>query len=289
MPGAKGRKPIRPSKLAKAVVSKLSKALEAKLIRQQQRHKQQVKANKAQKAVSRFRTRKADRDSFIFVETSGKRDSGKGRKGYLVYIGKRGKKYIIPDLKDGLKAKRKGELIPRAAAGSPKAQGKLSGQRLQTRSGQPVIKGSGKITVSGSKYDFSDKIVGKFARGVTKVLNAQAGFRDFTIRAMVLVELPGGQTKVYQIDVVLQKPQHVKIPVEHIFNFIKQQFFAVLAQQLAYDGYVTSGSANHVRGLKENRGKSKGKWTKGGIPWHGRHDVDIVKIKVIDWQAIQNR
>lgn len=305
MPGAnrkkshhsKGKTPKRkslqrPSKKRRPIPvfihKQLPKGLQLKKREQAQPNKAKIQAARAAKAFNRFRARKGDRDSFVFVEKSGKRDTQKGRKGYLIYVGKRGKKYLVKDVKDGFRAKQKSKLIPKESEHRG-AFKKLQARRIQTRDGLPVIKGSGKIKVSGSKWDFNTRIVNKFANGVTKVVNSQAAFRDFTIRAMILVEKPDGSTKVYSVDVVLQKQGNVKIPTEHILNFLRQQFYAVFAQQLAYDGYVTSGSANHVRGLSENKGKEQDEWTKNGLPWQGRHDTEFVKIKLIEWQAIQNR
>lgn len=282
------KKPVHPRKLKRGKPSKpvsilANKKVADKLIKQLKDRKGALQRKRAEQAIKRFRVRKEDRGKIVFVETTGKRDTGKGRKGYMVYIGKRGKKQLVADVKKGLQPQQKSKLT------SPytKKTAKQTTDFVKARA-TDTLRGSGQVRIKGAN-DFSDKVVDRFASGVLKVINAQRGFRDFLLKAMILVRLEDGSTRTYEVLTAIQKPGQIEIPKEHIFNFIRQEFYALMARQLAFDGYVTNGSANHVRRLKENKGKEREEWTKGGLAWFGREDTEDVKILQIDWQMYQNK
>lgn len=260
------------------------KAITDRLEAQRAARKDQVRQQKAEKALRRFRPRKADRGTIVFVETSGKRDSSKGRKGYLVLVGKRGKKTVLKDAKKGFIPQQKTKLT----APFTKQTAQPIKDLIAENTTKQVL-GRGQVKSTGRVNDFSDKTVDKLSKGVTKTINAQTGFRDFTLRAMVLVKVPGMGNKVYTVETRIQKPQGVRIPPSHMVGLFRKEFWALLAKQLAFDGYVTNGSANHVRLLPENRGKDQDEWTKDGIAWESRHDTQQVSLKQIDWEMIQNR
>ena len=300
-PSAKGKsKPRKPVKGARKVVSKStprktrkikptpfftsSKAIQAQLEKQRLERKEAVARGKGERVLRRLRVRKADRGTIVFVETTGKRDTAKGRKGYLVLIGKRGKKTLLKDPKKGFTPQQKTKLV----APFTKQTAPLIEKLIDENATKQVL-GKGQIKSAGRVNDFSDKMVDGLARGITKTINAQTGFRDFTLRAMVLVKVPGMGNKVYDVAARVQKPQGVKIPAAHMEGFLRKEFWLILSRQLAFDGYVTNGSANHVRMMAENKGKDQAEWTKGGIPWESRHDTQRVSLKQIDWQMIQNR
>lgn len=285
------RKPL-PAKTifaSKSATAKAVKGLQTRnkiaerLQRQKLARKEELQRKRAETAIKRFRPRKADRGQLVFVRTTGKRDDGKGRKGYIVQITKSGKKKLLKDVKAGFKPQTKTKYVLPYTRSTKNQVTKFQKGLIGKK---PVIRGQGKITLGGS-YEFSERLVAKFARSVTKIINNQRAFRNFILKGMCLIKLPDGTTKVKEVMINLQKQSVVKIPSEHLQNFLRKAFYAVLARQLAFDGYVTNGSANHVRRLPENEGKERDEWTKGGQAWESRHDTTQVTLSVIDWQLIQ--
>ena len=153
------------------------------------------------------------------------------------------------------------------------------------KSGKVVVKGSGKLKSRG-QFDFNDKLVDKFAKGIKKTIQGQRSHRKFLITAMVLVRRQDGTDKAYTVEVPIEKADHVAIEIGGIRNFVRQKFYAFMARELAFDGFVSTGSANHIRRLKENKGKKRKDWTKDGQVWEG-HDYETVRILTIEYRIEQ--
>lgn len=148
------------------------------------------------------------------------------------------------------------------------------------------VKGKGQINVAGVN-DFSETIVKKIALSIKKAIEGQASHRSFLITANILVKLPDGTTKVYQIQVPIARPDHISIKIGGLLNFVRKKFYAFMAKELAYDGFVSSGSANHIRRQNQNYGVTKGNWeTKDGEAWRGQNS-QIVHIETIEWKIEQ--
>lgn len=149
-----------------------------------------------------------------------------------------------------------------------------------------AVKGQGEINISGVN-DFSETMVRKMANSIKRAIEGQASKRSFLISANVLVTLPDGQTRVYQVQVPIARPDHIAIKTGGIVNFVKKKFYAFMAKDLAYDGYVSSGSANHIRRQNQNYGVTKKNWeTKDGEAWRGQ-ESEIVHIDSIEWKIEQ--
>jgi hypothetical protein len=279
MPGANRKKLL---KSAKRVAQSLQRQkLQAKLERQQKR---------AQAAIKSFRVKKSDFGKYHFITTKGGRGAAnKGRAGYMVYVTKGGKKKPVKNFRSkepfrptkvtNFKFK-KSKVFRTPQKNFEQAQLEL------TRAGDAVNRGSGKVNISGV-YDFSDSVVRKIARGIQTVINRQQSRRSFLLDCNVLVELPDGTTQVIHVRVPIAKQERVEIQLAGLFNFVKRKFYAYMARELAYVGFVSSGSANHVRRLAVNKGKSKARWEQGdGQRWRG-NESQIVKIRRIEWRMYQ--
>ncbi len=244
---------------------------------------------RAEKAARSFRPRKTEKGKIVFISTKGKRGAeNKGRKGYAIFVSKSGKKHLLKDRMAGFKPAKIGELnIPIQKKLHKAATEFFQSHRKISATGKGnILKGSGSIKPRGP-YDFSDKTVKKIANSLKKTFDSQLSQRRYLISANVLITLPDGSTRVHRVTVPIVKADHISIEAGGMENFIKKKFYAHLAQSLAFDGFVTTGSANHVRRLKENEGKEREEWTKGGIAWHGREDTETVHISAIEWKIEQ--
>ncbi len=267
------------------VASKLASQRQARIERQQ-RHKAEI-------ARDTYKPRKQDRGKLLMIGTQGqKRPQDKGRRGYLVYVTKTGKKWLVKQR--GVKEPYRARTLRDIEAPATRNLGRAAKQFQRSRRvfvshHRAAVKGRGELT-PGKKSggnDFNDKVVSKLAKGIKKTIDAQASHRSFLVSAMVLIQLPDGSTHVVNVEVPIDKPDHIAIRLAGIQNFVRQKFYAFMARELAYLGYVTSGSANHIRRLKANQGKPRNKWVDGrGDAWQGRKS-DTVKIINIEWRMEQ--
>jgi hypothetical protein len=269
-------------------ISKLSKAQLVKIIeRQHAQDKQDKLAKRAALAVRQFRARKSDKGKIVFIGTKGNRDAAtKGRKGYTVFVDKSGKKHLVKDYKTGLRPNKLAEInLPLKKNLKKATQEFIESRRKILETKKALVKSKGEVKPKG-QYDFSDKIVTKIAGSLKKAFGSQMSQRRFLMNANVLIRKPNGETRLIRVQVPISKPDHIAIEIGGMENFVRQKFYAHLAKQLAFDGYVTSGSANHVRRLGENAGEDRDDWTKDGQVWEG-HDYETVKIEQIEWQIEQ--
>jgi hypothetical protein len=270
-------KNISPEKLAELLIKQRDEKRNARVV------------ERATAAARKFRPRKSERGRIVFIGTNGSRTAAaKGRKGYAVYVTKTGKKQIVKDFKRGYKPQKISEIEFKVSKSLKTAKAKF-----QTAKSELLTKGTRKAPVRksgsvrpGNQWDFSDKVVDKIANSLHEALTGQKSRRTFNINAMVLVKKPDGTLKTYNVQVGIARPDHLAIEFGGIKNFVSRKFYAFLARQLAFDGYVTSGSANHVRYLPENQGLERDEWTKNGEVWEG-HDYDTVKIQQIEWKIEQ--
>lgn len=254
---------------------------------------------KAESAVKKFRaTAKKYRNTFQFINTSGKLQNQKGKKGFLVYINTKGKKQLI-ESKDFKLKKISSLKLPGKTKAQVKARklfrysrleltGKVKTKNIEAlRAKAQVISAQKTAKFISRKNDF-DPVVKVLGDDLSKVFKRHKSKRRYVIEAFISVKLPeDNEVKIYEISVDISKADHIAIDAGGVENFLRQKFYAELAQQLAFDGYVTTGSANHVRKLPENFGKEQDEWTKAGIPWQGRHDTEQVLIKSIQWRILQ--
>lgn len=260
---------------------------------------------KAESAVKKFRaTAKKYRNTFQFINTSGKIQKQKGKKGLLVYINTKGKKQLIKS-KDFKLKKISSLKLPGKTKAQVKARklfrysrlevtGKVKTKDIESlRSKAQVISAQKSAKFISRKNDF-DPVVNVLGKDLVKVFKRHKSKRRYLLEAFITVKLTGEDiepgedaTRVYEISIDISKADHIAIDAGGIENFLRQKFYAELAQQLAFDGYVTAGSANHVRKLPENQDKDESEWTKNGMAWQGREDMQQVLIKSIQWRILQ--
>lgn len=257
---------------------------------QRKQAKERLERKAAYNARNIYKPRKKDRGKLVFIGTKGQKDpQRKGRKGYLLYVTKTGKKWLVKQVTNKrntsqFRPRKLSSIAPRETRATRNAAKKFESAKLvRVATGEAATKGSG--TASGSKggYDFSDKVVLKLAKSLKKTIEGQASHRSFLITAMVLVQLPDGTQETVQVQLPIDKADHIAIKLGGLVNFVRHKFYAFMARELAHLGYVTVGSSNHIRRLEENKGAEPGEYVdKLGKNWTG-NDLDVVRIIRIDW------
>jgi hypothetical protein len=263
------------------------RAVAEKIRKQREQRRLERQKQKALKAARLFRARKADRGKIVFVGIDGDRKASEyGRKGFTIFVNNKGKKEIIKHRKTGYGPYKISEVeFPLTKTHAAARKAFLTSRRKLTGSGKAVVKAKGIVKPTGI-YDFSDKVVTKIAKNLKKAFDSQLAHRRFIVNALVLIRLPDGTTRVIQVEVPISKADHIAIELAGMENFVKFKFYAFMARQLAFDGFVTSGSANHVRRMKENKGAKRNEWTKDGQKWEG-WDYETVRIEQIEWKIEQ--
>lgn len=262
--------------------------IQAAFEKQRQAAKERQQRAKAYGARDLYKARKKDRGKFVLVGTQGEKDpQSKGRKGYLIYVTKTGKKWIVKQ------TGRKGQFVPRklrdiappSKRNFRNAAKNFEAAKLEivNKGKSAAIKGRGSVSGGSGGYDFSDKVVQKIAKSLKKTIESQRSKRSFLITAMVLVRLGDGTTETIQVQLPIDKADHISIKLGGLINFVRNKFYAFMARELAYHGYVSTGSSNHIRRLPENEGQERDEWVdKLGKPWVGS-DLNTVRIISIDW------
>lgn len=267
------------------------KQIQAQFERQRQQAKERQQRKSAIAARQLYKPRKKDRGKLILIGVKGQKDpQNKGRRGYLLYITKTGKKWLVKQTgnKGQYVARKLRDIAPPARRNLRRAAKNFEAARLvKISTHRAAVKGSGSVKIKPGAYDFNDKVVAKIAKSLKQIIERQASKRSFLITAMVLVQLPDGSTETFQVQLPIDKADHISIKLGGLINFVRQKFYAFMARELAFKGYVTSGSANHIRRLADNQDAEPGEYVdKLGKHWHG-NDMDIVKILSIDWKLEQ--
>lgn len=286
--------PRRPkiSVIRKSVLAKRGKTLAA----QKEKRKIQRRYDKAKEAVTKFKTRKKDRGNIVFISTKGKPGAEqKGRKGYLVYVTKTGKKQLVNDEsgKNVFLAKRVSEIEIPIRRNLRKATSRFRATRLLLLGeGIGVVRASGNIKRGASKntwgFGDSSKLVSKLTNSLGKAFKQQNSNRDFLVKVAALIKTASGNQTVFA-EVPIVRRDHIAIKYAGLEHFVRRQVYAFLAKELAYLGYVLAGSANHIRRLEDNEGLDESEWVDSrGESWGGI-GLERVSIENFSWEIYQQK
>lgn len=280
---------------AEQVPRKFSKRIERVAAAQVARETRAALQRRADLARDKFRPRKSDRGRIIFVGVNGQRDPNrKGRKGYLVYVTTQGHKQLV------YVRTREGERrvpAPRkiSAVEIPftrrlaKASKTFEQSRTVFTAGKPqtLQKGGARAeTRAGLRFNKGSRTVNKLSRDLGRVFKRHAGHRVYNIRIEAGIRLPDGRLHRIEFETGIAKADRIAVAKGGLDNFVTRKVYAAMARQLAFLGYVTAGSANHVRRLAENEGSEQSEWTQHGEDWGGQ-DLEIVWLESIHWEIDQ--
>lgn len=287
----------------------------------------------ARAASAAYKPRKRDRGKVILIGVKGQKDpQKKGRKGYPVYVTSTGKVQLLrPKVAEPFKARklREVELPLRknlhkkvAAFESAKlvqiGKGKVSESAKEKRRLSRIIKdvnktgltgddnarlidfklargkGGGKVETGKAGHDFSQRAVDEMADSFAKIIRNQKGQRIFNIHTMALVELPDGTREVIEFSVRIERNDQDAIRVAGVRNFINRKFYAHMAQNLAFCGVISSGSANHIRKFMNVPEVTPQVWNEynarmGRATTWGGGGMAVARIISLEWRFEQSR
>lgn len=247
--------------------------------------KQVMKRAKA--ALRKFKPNKKDKGGLIFISSKGKRNPQSKKyntKGYLVYVNRNGKKELVKQNKYGYKATSFPNLkLPSSPKFTKSRQKILLARRKKTLSGKtkkPIL--SGQIIPKNPTHSFASDVVQQFLDTIEDALAKRRGEKKFVLELAIKTrELP----QLIQIAIDLDGYEYERIrDDEEKFDWLNNTIWREISNTLAAFGYVTSGSANHIRSLGINRGKPMEKWlTRDGEVWSRRHK-EIITIEIFEWK-----
>ncbi len=254
------------------------------------------------KVVGKFRPKKSDRLSFVFLGIKGGRlvrDSEK--KGYLVYIDSRGRKRVIGDYRKGAPQARRLFSFDLAGTGKKTAIKKWFGIRkaspdekertteiIKTVSEKEdvrqikVFKPSKREGHEGITFDrFSDGL----AIGIRKYIDRLSTRKQLTIDVAAIVE----DRETHELRTVIFKVGFAQRDYQ-FFNkatykdFIMKKVYAFFAQSLKNWELVTVGSSQFIKKMKVNTGKKRSQWKdKKGELWEKNEFAEVI-IKRMDYR-----
>lgn len=250
------------------------------------REKEKAKRQKAQaeKALRRFRPRKAERGQFVFVGPKGgrARASGKNR-AILVKITRTGKKVIVRERKG------KGKLAPvkfRSAssynigkiAGNAKAKQKFFAGRLQKQM-EPRI-----LTGENIRWE---RFVNSAQADLQRVRGNRKSNAVIQIKAKITVEfVDDGQQETHEFTFQWNAKALQQLSKENFAAFFWQTVYAEFAQRLRTGRQVTVGSFQRVERANAGKQTTPSKWTWKGKLW-GKSAFFQVVIRRIEYQLFK--
>jgi len=239
--------------------------------RQFTEHRRQLKAKKQlQRVYDRFRPSKRENDSFVFVDTTGKRRGVESRaKGYLFYVDKSGRRHLQSSGRKGFAARFRDYDV--SLAGKPKAQAKLEKRHGFKSYGQPIsVKSGDSVTMESLGRKLRGRLgefIGRFGSRNVMVVEMRVHTRGKILRAQFM--LTGSELKAFE--------QGKK-------KFLPRLAWKAISTELSVEDMVAVTSAAFIAALTMNKGKRKAGWTDArGSRW-GKSGYKKVKISQIDFK-----
>lgn len=247
--------------------------LRRKLREFRRKQKLQRKFNQAKNA---FKTRKKEKESFVFVDTKGKRRNFSSRSvGFLFYIDSRGRKHVV---------KRKGETSP-----IPRSQTEydITSQRKKKAIGKWERKLSlyqlGRVKSLSTKGALSNTMIGKRLSDATSKFYASHKGRPLLVIEMATTAKVGRRVKVIRSQFQLSQAQITELKKGNT-KFLHALAWKQLSIEMSVDDLVSQGSAEYIERLKINKGRKKNNFlTKYGEKW-GKSGYKKVQIKRVDFK-----
>jgi hypothetical protein len=224
------------------------------------------------KAKERFKPRKLERDSFVFIDRLGRRI---GRptsraKGWWFYIDRGGRRHV--------QGKGKVPALRRQTDFDVEGQKTYHPKAVSKWERKVKFVSFGRVTPATSTKGLSSEQVGK---RLTQAL--QRAFRlaprDKTMRVDVIFHYGKKQSK---FSFMLTSGQ-MKLFLEGHTDFLKNLLWNHISTEMAMDNKVSEGSRKYIKQLKRNKGKKPSQWrTNRGEPW-GKHKYKIVKLTKVEF------
>ena len=260
--------------------------------------------NQFRKAVKLFRPRRSDRGKVVFVGVKGGRDAAAaGRKGYAIYVARTGRKITIRQTSRGKlttpaakhlstidvsrlrnKTARKQFLTAKANKIAGGVIRKIPTRRDVSDLKKRTIPAGGTIysgAIPAQSFYSGSTALDEMAERLKKAINSQRSKKTFLVTVGLVVKTKGGQLKFFSTQRRINRQDYQRADAADLKQFFGKEVYAFLAAELSSAGLVTAGSARHIARLKQNKGKPRRQWTKGGFLWqgHDQENCEVVKIE----------
>jgi hypothetical protein len=265
-------------------------------------------------ALKKYRPRKSERGKIVVIGTRGGRiRNGDSRRGYAVYVNKKGRKIPVRKFSRAT-GKLEKTPIPRkissldiSSVKSKRAKKQFLTSRINPKA-RGIIRSNRKRKITGEGTRF-------FGREETKTFYATGGKVSKAVSVMA-AELKAARDSVKSSRGTLQECsftvslgfnlmsadgkhhwtelqdsfiRQFRQPAEigELVHYFGKRIYAMLAGQLAELGFVLAGSAGNISRLDENKNKTRRQWTKNGFRWQGR-DAENINLHSIEYRFDQN-
>lgn len=286
--------------------------LAAIFTKQRAEEKSSKLTERLKKALAGFRPRKAERGKIVFIGTKGSREAAqKGRRGFAVYIDRKGKKHPVRQYDRKAKTVEKIPIARKlSSVDISRVPSKTAKKRfLETKANKVAsgvlsnlplsrkLKEGEKVGISGKgtryagkfetdRIDAASATVRRLGKELVKTIKGTRSKRDFLITIGISCKTRDGRRFWIETQRRFSRRDGQEVTKAECEAFFGKEVYAFLARELAERDLVMQGSARHIARLKGNKGKRRSKWMKDGWLWEG-HDKDDVKLERVEWRFDQ--
>ena len=241
--------------------------------REQQREAK--RESKAKGALRAFHPKKSDRGRYVFIRPDGRKIEPKRAptaRGYLVYVTRTGAKRPVKQT-PGLREK---------VVGRAKRLKSYQVDRLRYKKAAREFLESGERefktgTIRGNPLSLGPTC--KLWSEITRWLKHPGSSATMLVRVM-LRGYANGELITVESTARIDKPR--ALDASSVREWCRRNLYASMAKEMKRHGIVGRGSSDHIRKLRENRGKRKAQWTVAGMPWRGR-ESDLADWRQADF------
>jgi len=234
-------------------------------------HFRKLKHEKQLKAVkSRFVPRKRERDSFVFLDTTGKRrDVGGRARGFLFYVDKSGRRFIQRTGKQTIPVPQRYRDFDLARSPHTRAREKWERQFAFESFGKEVsVRSRDSIGMEPLGRKLRSRLgefIGRFGTGQVMIVEMSVHTKGKIVRTQFL--LTGSELKAFE---------------RGKKGFLPRLAWKAISTELSIEDMVAQTSADFIVALSGNRRRKKSKWTDSrGDVW-GKAGYKKVKISQVD-------
>ncbi len=277
--------------------------------------RQKRSQKKAYLARDAYKVRARDKGKLVMIGVKGQQSPQlKGRRGYLLYVTASGKKQLVKQpgkypykshvygelsVANNFRYRKKASYFYEKRVAVYKGRrvlrsirkvkpGKLA-EAYSEQEGDEVEDGYGNDLKANRGSEFDDKVVKTITRSLQRAMSNQVRETNLLISLLVLIRFTDNTKQVMRFEIPVDKRTRLSILYGGTEEYIRMAFYAHFARELAYMGYITSGSANHIRksvGVKQITEASYNRYhaKKGdGVEWQAPR-FEVVSIEQYEWK-----
>jgi hypothetical protein len=219
----------------------------------------------------KFKPRKKEHDSFVFLDTRGvRRDVASRAKGFLFYVDKRGRKTFQPAGKAKFSQPQRFRDYDLTRSKHKKAATKWQNKWGFKTFGHPsTVKGRsvGMGQLGRKLRERLGNFIGKFGTSNVMVVEITVHTNRKIVRTQFL--LTGSELKAFE---------------RGKKKFLQRLAWKAISTELSLEDMVAQTSADFIASLSSNKKKRKGKWTDSRGEHWGKSKYTKVKISQIDFR-----